>query len=87
MTDNTTALSLISTIADHTLDGFADIEDTTIADNMITNFTVLKLSNASGNEKIHRSIIWQPGYFTLQNYGAAPDLLDVMVGERSSIDP
>jgi predicted outer membrane repeat protein len=87
MTDNTTALSLISTIADHTLDGFADLEDTTIADNMITNYTVLKLSNASGNEKIHRSIIWQPGYFTLQNYGAAPDLLDVMVGERDSIDP
>ena len=87
VTDNTTLLALISTIDDHGLDGFVDIEDTTIAGNAIGNNKVLQFSNAGGSNKLYRSIIWQPGMMTLQNDGLPFDLLDDMVGERSSIDP
>jgi len=87
VTDNTTLLAPISTIGDHGLDGFVDIEDTTIAGNAIGNNTVLQFSNAGGANKLYRSIIWQPGMMTLQNDGMPFDLLDDMVGERSSIDP
>jgi predicted outer membrane repeat protein len=86
ITGNTTSLALISTIDDRGLDGFVDIEDTTIAGNAIGNNKVLQVSNAGGFNKLYRSIIWQPGMTTLQNDGPPLDLLDDMVSERASVD-
>jgi predicted outer membrane repeat protein len=91
ITDNILAGSVIAAADSMGADGFVDIEDTTIAGNTIgAAFTVLQLSNAIGLNKLHRSIVWQPGKITLVLAGTgAPvlDLLDDMVSERHSVDP
>jgi len=91
ITGNILSGSVIAAADSSGLDGFVDIEDTTIAGNTIGGaFTVLQLSNAVGFNKLHRSIIWQPGKITLFLAGAGGpvlDLLDDMVSERHSVDP
>lgn len=91
ITGNTLSGSVVAAADSQGADGFVDMEDTTIADNTIGGaFTVLQLSNAVGFNKLHRSIIWQPGKITLFVAGAGSavlDLLDDMVSERHSVDP
>jgi len=91
ITANTLSGSVIAGADSTGMDGFVDIEDTTIAGNTIgSDFTVLQLGSGIGFNRLHRSIIWQPGKITLFLGGsgsALPDLLDDMISERHSLDP
>jgi hypothetical protein len=87
ITGNTVSESVISTENEDDPLGFFDIENTTIAGNVIGGDTVLKISNIGFDEgNLLRSIIWQPGKTTLHLYGEPLNLLDVMVSERASVD-
>lgn len=84
ITGNTVSDNLIA--ADNEGDS-VDIENTTIADNSIGNFPVLRLrSSQSSPSKLYRSIIWQPFKTTLHLIGDSLDVIDDLVSEGTSVD-
>ncbi|MBN8482497.1 MAG: hypothetical protein J0L88_13015 [Xanthomonadales bacterium] len=67
--------------------GIIQLNDTTIAGNLIGANVVMDFNNSyAGASALRRSIIWQPGKTTLHVSGPALELLDMMVSERASVD-